>query len=332
MDTELITQLGDGEFHSGEALGKALDISRAAVWKRIERLAALGVDVERVRGKGYRVPGGIALLDGARLKDRLSESFPVEVVLSTGSTNEDVVARLRDQQQAPLALLAEHQSAGRGRRGRAWSSPFATNLYLTLGWRFGVGAPRLEGLSLAVGVVVAQALAAAGLDGAVSLKWPNDIWVAERKIGGVLIELSGDLEEACTAAIGIGINGRLGTASAVEIDQPWTDFYREAGRSMDRTELAIDLLQGLALMLKTFPAQGFDGWRKRWAELDALSGRLVSVSTAAGSIQGVAEGVDETGALRLRVDGELRIFHGGEASLRPAGAAAEPAGGADALH
>nr|WP_255612637.1 biotin--[acetyl-CoA-carboxylase] ligase [Alcanivorax sp. 1008] len=323
----------DGEFHSGEALGKALDISRAAVWKRIERLAALGVDVERVRGKGYRVPGGIALLDYARLNDQLSGSFPVEVVLSTGSTNEDVVALLRDRQQAPLALLAEHQSAGRGRRGRAWSSPFATNLYLTLGWRFGVGAPRLEGLSLAVGVVVAQALQAAGLGGAVSLKWPNDIWVAGRKIGGVLIELSGDLEEACTAAIGIGINGRLGTTSAAEIDQPWTDFYRETGRTMDRTELAIELLLGLARMLKMFPAQGFAGWRERWAEFDALAGRPVSVSTAAGSIQGVAEGVDGSGALRLRVDGELRIFHGGEASLRPRDPVAEQAGGLpDALY
>lgn len=319
MDTDLIAALEDGEFHSGEELGRVLHISRAAVWKRIERLVVSGVDVERVRGKGYRVPGGFCLLDGARLSRDLADILPVEVVLSTGSTNADVVARLRDNQGAPFALLAEHQSAGRGRRGRVWSSPFATNVYLTLGWRFDVGAPRLEGLSLAVGVAVAQALAEAGLDGVVGLKWPNDIWVGERKIGGVLIELSGDLEEACSAAIGIGVNGRLGLASAAEIDQPWTDFFRETGRSMDRTGFAIDLIRRLAAMLQAFPQQGFGRWRESWMALDAVAGRPVILATPAGSVSGIAEGVDGAGALQLRVDGQLRLFHGGEVSLRPDG-------------
>ncbi|MEE4249206.1 MAG: biotin--[acetyl-CoA-carboxylase] ligase [Alcanivoracaceae bacterium] len=317
MDTELIAQLADGEFHSGEALGRALCVSRAAVWKRIERLVAVGVDVERVRGKGYRVPGGLTLIDGERLTSQLVGRMSVEVVPGTGSTNADVIARLRGHQETPFALLAEHQSAGRGRRGRTWSSPFATNLYLTLGWRFDVGAPRLEGLSLAVGVAVAEAMAAAGLGSSVSLKWPNDIWVAERKIGGVLIELSGDLEEACSAAIGIGINGRLGAASAAEIDQPWTDFYRETGAAMDRTSLASDILLRLSTMLDAFPLQGFAACRQRWMEFDALAGRSVTVTTAAGSVTGVAEGVDLSGALQLRVDGVLKLFHGGEASLRP---------------
>lgn len=318
VDTELIAQLVDGEFHSGEALGRALHISRAAVWKRIERLVAIGVDVERVRGKGYRVPGGLALLDERRLSEQLCGEVSVTVVPSTGSTNADVIAGLRDQQRAPFAIVAEHQSAGRGRRGRLWSSPFATNLYLTLGWRFDVGAPRLEGLSLAVGVVVADALASAGLGCSASLKWPNDIWVTRRKIGGVLIELSGDLEDACSAAIGIGINGRLGAASAASIDQPWTDFYRETGKNMDRTSLAIDLLHRLAAMLKAFPDQGFGQWRERWMELDALAGHEVILSTASGAISGIAEGVDHSGALQLRVGDELKICHGGEASLRPA--------------
>lgn len=318
MDTQLIAQLSDGEFHSGEALGDVLGISRAAVWKRIEHLVALGVEVERVRGKGYRVSGGVSLLDSNLLGERFSEQFPVEVLLTTGSTNADALVRLQARQPTPFVLLAEHQSAGRGRRGRVWSSPFASNLYLTVGWRFAVGAPRLEGLSLAVGVVIAEALAAAGLGDRVALKWPNDIWVSERKIGGVLIELSGDLEEACAAVIGIGVNGRLGASGAATIDQPWTDFYRETGLGMDRTAFAIDLLQRLTAMLGAFPLSGFVDWRQRWQNFDALAGRRVTVTTAAGGVVGVAEGVDDSGALQVRIDGELRVFHGGEASLRPA--------------
>lgn len=320
MDTQLIALLSDGGFHSGEALGVRLGISRAAVWKRIEGLVVAGVEVERVRGKGYRVPGGLQLINLDQLSRNVS--LPVEVLLTTGSTNADVLARLQVGKSAPFALLAEHQSAGRGRRGRSWSSPFANNIYLSLAWRFAVGAPRLEGLSLVVGAVVAEALAAAGLDDRVALKWPNDILIEGRKIGGVLIELSGNLEDACTAVIGIGVNGRLSSAGSAVIDQPWIDFYQAAGHSMDRTAFAADLLQRLTSALSDFSATGFAGWRERWLEFDALAGQKVTLSTLANSIVGTAEGVDLSGALLLRVNGELQSFHGGEASLRPLAASA----------
>lgn len=321
MDAELIQALADGEFHSGEALGNVLGISRAAVWKRIEQLTAVGVDVERVRGRGYRVPGGVSLLQPLMLQKRLGGIMPVEVLQSTDSTNAEVMRRLAGNGSAPLAVLAEYQSAGRGRRGRSWSSPYAGNIYLSLGWRFAVGAPRLEGLSLAVGVVVAEMLSANGLAGRVGLKWPNDIWVGGRKIGGVLIELSGDLEDACAAVVGIGINCRLGSAAAQGIDQPWTDLYAELGRLPDRSALIVDLLQRLHDLMIGFPASGFGGWVQRWAALDALAGQSVQVATASASVSGVAAGVDSSGALRLRKDnGAEMLFHGGEASLRPASA------------
>lgn len=317
MDTQLIGLLSDGRFHSGEALGVKLGISRAAVWKRIEGLVVAGVEVERVRGKGYRVPGGLQLINGEQLSE--SASLPVEVLLTTGSTNADALARLQAGQHAPFALLAEHQSAGRGRRGRTWSSPFANNIYLSVAWRFEVGAPRLEGLSLVVGVVIAEALAAAGLDERVTLKWPNDILIDGRKIGGVLIELSGNLEDACTAVIGIGVNGRLSVTGSAVIEQPWTDFYQAAGQSMERTAFAADLLQRLVAALADFSTTGFADWRERWLAFDALAGQKVTLSTLASSISGIAEGVDHSGALLLRINGELQSFHGGEASLRPVG-------------
>jgi len=318
VDSELIQALADGEFHSGEALGNVLGISRAAVWKRIEQLVAVGVDVERVRGRGYRVPGGVSLLQASTLQKQLGELMSVEVLQSTDSTNAEVMRRLAGNGPTPLAVLAEYQSAGRGRRGRSWSSPYAGNIYLSLGWRFAVGAPRLEGLSLAVGVVIAEMLSANGLAGRVGLKWPNDIWVDGRKIGGVLIELSGDLEDACAAVVGIGINCRLGSAAAQGIEQPWTDLYTELGSLPDRSALVADLLQRLNDLMIGFPASGFGGWAQRWAVLDALAGQGVQVATASASVSGVAAGVDSSGALRLRKDdGTEMLFHGGEASLRP---------------
>lgn len=320
MDSELIQALADGEFHSGEALGSVLGISRAAVWKRIGQLAAVGVDVERIRSRGYRIPGGVSLLEAPRLQAMLARPLSVEVLQSTDSTNAEVLRRLASDMPAPFAVLAEYQSAGRGRRGRSWSSPYASNIYLSVGWRFPVGAPRLEGLSLAVGVVVAEALSENGLAGRVALKWPNDIWAGGRKIGGILIELSGDLEDACAAVVGVGINGRLGLAAAESIDQPWTDIYTELGSVPDRSALAADLLRRLHDMMSAFPATGFSVWLQRWAALDALSGQAVQVVTAAaGAVSGTAAGVDSSGALRLLTeDGAELLFHGGEASLRPA--------------
>ena len=316
MDTELIFQLHDGEFKSGEVLGAKLGISRAAVWKRVERLTGYGLNIERVRGKGYRLPGGIELLDQSALAAATCNAgVAVEVLMSTGSTNADAMGAFQSDRRPPFAVLAEHQSAGRGRRGRAWVSPFADNIYLSLAWKFSAGATQLQGLSLAVGVVVADVLAHAGLGDRVRLKWPNDIWVDGRKIGGVLIELAGDFEEACVAIIGIGINGRLAQQQAAVIDQPWTDFFRETGRSMPRNDIAQSLLNGLAVMLAGFPEN--DQWRDRWSTLDALRGQPVRLSTTAEDVFGVAQGIDASGALKLEAEGEVRLIHGGEVSLRP---------------
>jgi BirA family transcriptional regulator, biotin operon repressor / biotin---[acetyl-CoA-carboxylase] ligase len=321
VDTELIRLLSHGEFHSGESLGRSLGISRAAVWKRIERLNDYGMEVERLRGKGYRLPGGLDLLDEGRLRAALADRMGIDVLMSTGSTNADALKVLGEGRPLPFAILAEHQRAGRGRRGRVWQSPFAGNLYLTLAWRFPVGAPQLEGLSLAVGVVVADVLNEAGLTPQAGLKWPNDIWVSGRKIGGVLIELSGDLEEGCTAIIGVGVNLRMPAGAGGDIDQPWTCFSREMGAVPDRNAMAIDVLQRLDEMMRGFARGGFGQWHTRWAALDALYGQQVSVTTSAGPIDGVAEGVDERGALRVCVAGKHSVFHGGEVSLRPIQAA-----------
>jgi BirA family biotin operon repressor/biotin-[acetyl-CoA-carboxylase] ligase len=316
-DSALIELLSDGRFHSGEALGRALGISRAAVWKRLQRLEDLGLHCERVRGKGYRLPGGIDPLQQHRVMELLAgagATFPVEVVQRTGSTNADLLSRVQAGAKVPTALLAEYQSAGRGRRGRPWVSPYGRSLYLSLAWPFSGGAAQLEGLSLAVGVVLAELLAEIGVTGP-GLKWPNDVLVEGRKLAGVLVELAGDVDGQCVAIIGVGMNGELG-ASGDDIDQAWTDLGRELGRIPERSWLAGKLLADLAAMLALFADRGFASLRSRWELFDVCRDRPVRVSVGEASHAGMARGVAGNGALLVEIDGDIRHFHGGEVTLR----------------
>lgn len=320
MDSDLITLLADGEFHSGQQLGEQLGVSRAAVWKRLRKLEQVGLVCERVPGRGYRLPGGLDLLDAAVIRAGLSSgtALPVEVLESTGSTNSDLLERIGTGVELPRVLLAEHQHAGRGRRSRTWVSPWGRSLYLSLAWPFRGGAAQLEGLSLAVGTVIAEMLEARGLSD-IGLKWPNDVLVGPRKLAGILIELAGDVDGDCTAVVGVGLNGDLGAHHDELIDQAWTDLRRELGHLPGRNALAADLVSRLATMLPAFEGDGFMNFRARWDRFDLCRGRSVVVQVGERDFAGRAEGVTATGALTVDLDGEYRQFHGGEVSLRWSG-------------
>ena len=315
--------LADGHYHSGEALGALLGVSRAAVWKRLQKLAPLGLEVESVRGKGYRLPGGLSLLDVPAIREAMAEaggdpaSLDLHLHDVTGSTNAEALAVAREGLVQPLAVLAEYQTAGRGRRGRPWLSPYGGNLYLSLAAPFSGGAAALDGLSLVVGVAVADTLAAAGLGQRVQLKWPNDIWVGGRKLGGILVELAGDMDGICIPVIGVGINGNMPPVAGAAIDQPWTDLTRELGQAPARSRLAGRLLAGLQQALASFRVEGFAPFRPRWQAYDCCAGQPVSVVLGERRVDGLARGVSEQGALLLEVDGVLERFHGGEVSMRP---------------
>lgn len=318
-DVALVRLLADGSFHSGEQLGAAMGVSRAAVWKRLTRLDRIGVSVERVRGKGYRLSGGLELLAAEPLLEAgalSSESLDLQIFDSLPSTNLSALEQARSGLRRPLAVMAEYQQAGRGRRGRSWQSPYGRNISLSLASGFPGGAARLEGLSLAVGVVVADVLQGHGLAGRVSLKWPNDVLVDGRKLAGILVELSGDLDSECTAVIGIGLNGSLPDSAASRIDQPWTDLQRETGLTPQRNRLAGELIAALLLALDKFRAHGFAFFQGRWGAYDSCHGRAVDVLLADRKVSGVARGVSAQGALMLDVDGRIELFHGGEVSLR----------------
>ena len=318
---DLIRRLADGEFHSGEVLAGELGVSRTAVWKQLAHLEALGITLESVRGRGYRIPGGLDLLD----EDAVRATLPAEaaamlaglsIVDSVDSTNAALLREAPDPVGLARVCAAERQLAGRGRRGRSWASPFARNLYVSVGWTFAQGAAALEGLSLAVGVALAEALAELGLGG-VALKWPNDLLAGDVKLGGVLIEMSGDADGPCRAVVGMGLNVRMPEDVAKTIDQPWTDLAALSGGAPPSRSLLLATVLGRVLpLLDSFGSRGFEPWRARWEALDAFAGAPVQVLSGETRLAGVARGVDERGALRLETTTGLRPIHGGEVSLR----------------
>ena len=319
---QLIALLADGEFHSGESLAGALGISRTAVWKRINRLADLGVEVESVHGKGYRLRDRVELLDerlirGCIAPEHLPALSSLVVRQSVESTNLEALQDLEAGRAGSGAVyLAEQQTRGRGRRGRSWVSPYGRNIYLSLIWQFPNGVAALEGLSLALGVAVVRAIRMLGIDGAL-WTWPNDIVTASGdKLGGILCEMAGDVDGLVSAVIGIGINVDMPAGAGAHIDQAWSDLRRLAGRDVARNRLAAKIIEQCLTVMSEFAVQGFAAFREEWESLDAIRGREVVLATPAESTTGVAEGVGPTGALIISSANGRRTFSGGEVSVR----------------
>lgn len=306
----LLKILGDGSFHSGEELGAALGISRSAVWKRLQNLEAeFGLPIQSVRGRGYRLAESLIAIDF----DRVYAPWPVDVLFSVDSTNAEVMRRLDAGVGTPFGIIAERQTAGRGRRGRSWVSPFGANLYYTLGISVRGGPKELEGLSLVVGLAVVRAIQSLGI-AAAGLKWPNDVLLNGKKLAGILLELTGDPADLCSVAIGIGINVNMRSADG--IDQPWTSLRDALGCPVDRNQLLTALNKELEWHLARHREQGFVASQREWESFHLWQGRQVSLSTAAKTVVGRAVGIDEQGALLLDVDGVESRYSGGELSLR----------------
>jgi len=309
---------------SGDALAREGGQTRAAVWKRIEALREAGVPIEARAGRGYALASPMDLLDGDAIRAALPQAIQgslasLEAAWSIDSTNTELLRRPAPARGADV-LLAERQTGGRGRRGRQWASPLAAHLYLSISRQFGGGLARLGGLSLVAGIAAVEALRAAGFE--VRLKWPNDLVVPAddgslRKLGGILVEGGGEHAGPVRAVIGMGINVRMPAAIAAGIDQPWCDLAGLSDAPPDRNALAAAVLAQLLPALDEFDAEGLAPFRARYAALDALAQRPVTLHTTTGELRGVALGLADDGALRVRLDdGEERSFHSGEVSVR----------------
>ncbi len=237
----------------------------------------------------------------------------LNIEASLDSTN-SAVQRLPLAQQHATAILAEFQSAGRGRRGRQWHSPQGRNLYLSLGWKFENPLAELGCLPLVLALSAAQALARAGLEGH-RVKWPNDLLLDRRKLCGCLVEVKGDAKGPCHAVLGVGINVHMPESEVTnEINQPWTDLHSQLP-ACSRNDLAVLLLEELIRQLVLFAEQGFTPFRELWGQMDGLNGRLVNVYSGNSSLQGTARGIDDHGALLLDTGKEVLSLHVGEVSV-----------------
>jgi BirA family biotin operon repressor/biotin-[acetyl-CoA-carboxylase] ligase len=317
----LLAQLSDGKFHSGEELATQSNVSRTAIWKQLKKLDEFELELYSVRGKGYKLASPLELLDKEAILGGLSSDSSallsdLEICLKINSTNSQALQRARGQSASGYVCLAEQQSQGRGRRGRQWVSPFGKNIYFSLLWRFSGGAPAMEGLSLAVGVVIAEVLSNMGVEG-LQLKWPNDLLYQGKKLGGVLIEMEGDLAGHCQAVVGVGINVSMPATSGQQIDQEWTDIDSISPTPISRNKLASATLDALLLLLSSYEEKRFSAYQACWEKLDAYYGQRVQLTMGPNTVIGVAAGVDNKGSIRIKTETGIHPYNGGEISLRP---------------
>lgn len=309
---DIIAMLSTQEFVSGEALAERLGISRAAISKHIDVLETLGLSIFSVKGRGYKLATPVSLIDEAALKQGIERRcFYFDDIPSTNA----FMLSHSDELESGDVCIAEHQSAGRGRRGRKWVSPYGSHLYFSLFWRLTDGMSKAMGLSLVVGCSLARVLADLGVDN-IGLKWPNDVYLDGRKLAGILVEMKGQADSNCELIIGIGVNMAMPDAQGEAIDQPWADLQGVA--MPDKTEFAIKLQRQLQADLTLFEREGLPAFVARWQQADRFIGKQVNLLMADKVESGICRGIDSQGALLLDIDGELKSFIGGEISLRPA--------------
>lgn len=315
---ELLEILSHGQFVSGVELARQLGVSRTTIWNQLNELKERGVEFEKVPGKGYRMLGGLSALREEGLKSGLAASLAgsaieFSLVQATDSTNTNLVDRSGGWCEGKYYVLAsESQTHGRGRRGKTWFSPYAKNICFSLGFVFTRNIEKLEGLSVVVGVILADVLKEYGVSD-VKLKWPNDVYISGKKLGGILIELTGEFNSRCAVIVGVGLNVDVESGMDPSVDQLWTSLRLE-GYIIDRTELLQSFILKLIDGVENFLNAGLKSYLSQWARYDYLQGKLVEV--LGRDVLGVAIGLKENGCLILGVDGCEYIVNSGEVSVR----------------
>lgn len=314
----ILKLLADGKFHSGEAIATRFNVSRTSVWSALQHAEQLGIEVFSVRGRGYKLPQAVSLLDEKAITNHISQQHAwlnVEVFDTLPSTNSYLMQNMSTKAHG-TCVLANLQTSGRGRRGREWQASLGASLTFSLLWRFQCGAAALSGLSLAVGIALIRSLHEMGATEA-KLKWPNDVLLNQQKLAGILIELQGDMEGSSTAVIGVGINLCLSENLAKKIDQPVTDLSRVVHPPIDPNILIASLLKHLIDVLQAFEQAGFENLRHEWTTHHAYHQQPVRMLMPDGSeITGVVQAISENGSLIVETANGMQKFMSGEISLR----------------
>ncbi|KXI27541.1 biotin--[acetyl-CoA-carboxylase] synthetase [Paraglaciecola hydrolytica] len=314
--TRIVEYLAPGHFCSGEVLGEQLGISRAAVSNHIKCLHDLGLDIYSVQGKGYKLAQPLILLNKSTIAAQLSNPGNANlIVLNVIDSTNQYIKEHQTELPNGFVCLAEAQTAGRGRHGRKWVSPYGASMYLSMHWTFALGYQALNGLSLVIGVAVVEALKKLGIVEA-QVKWPNDIYVQGKKLAGILIEVEGQMGATCQCVIGIGLNVALPT-SVTQIDQPYTDMQSILEQDIDRNRFAATLINELHTTMEVFEKSGLQPFIAPWQAADVYANKAIKLIIGQKTIEGIGRGIDNSGALLIETAEGVRAYQGGEISVRP---------------
>jgi BirA family biotin operon repressor/biotin-[acetyl-CoA-carboxylase] ligase len=304
---------GEDDFVSGTALSDKLGLSRAAIWKHVEQLRHRGYRIEAQASRGYRlveIPDRVTTLELAPLLATRDLGRTVHFFEKLGSTNATAFQLAIDGAPHGDVVIAEEQLEGRGRRGRIWNSPPGENLYLSIILRPDVAPPRAPEMTLVAAVALAETLRDSGVEA--QIKWPNDVQVAERKVAGILTELSADIERVHFLILGVGVNLNVDPSSfPKEVAAIATSVKFERNEHVPRALFAAAFLTRLEAWVDEWTEFGFAPIRERWKALSSTIGREVLIRNETRELRGVAEDIDEGGALLLKVgDESVRVFAG----------------------
>ncbi len=327
---QLLKVLADGGFHSGQYLADKIGVSRTAIWKLVAKLQSWHIEIYSVKGKGYKIPDGLNLIDKNQLlslvKNKIKYFPEIDLLTTIDSTSTYISNKWNDSSKnrntkdansisLGRVCIAEHQSKGRGRKGNQWVSPFGANLYFSIGIELPVGLSVLGGLSLAIGIGLTETINRVTVQ-TIKLKWPNDLLCGNRKLAGILVEASGDSNDTSFINIGIGINWDMPEKFSKEINQPWINLLDILSKKTDKTTMMANLLIELDQTIDQFINQGFDTFNKKWKTNSAFIGQPVTIKTHNGNIDGIEKGIDKNGAIRVQTSQGEKSFYSGEVSLR----------------
>lgn len=311
---QVVNLLNDGQIRSGSDIGEKLGISRTAVWKVIHRLKNYKVQID-AEAKGYRLETPLSLLESLKVMGQLKyPELKLHIFESIPSTHEAL--KNDTSKQNLLCYLAEHQSQGRGRLGRSWTSPFGRNISCSLSYAFQKDISELSGLSLVVGILMIQALKSLYPSLKFSLKWPNDIYLEGKKLGGILINLTAEAHGNCMAILSLGLNVNMKDFPLEGVDQAWISLENVLQKRSDRNRVAATLLNFILEGLERFHEQGMAPFLAEWEKVDFLKDQEITINTGHTLVSGIANGINEKGCLLLQLpSGAIHPCSYGDATL-----------------
>lgn len=307
----LLNILNDGQRHAGTEIAKTLGVSRMAIWKVVQRLKGYNIGIKSEH-LGYHLESPLYLLEKSKIQKYLPKNVTIDIFESLPSSN-DYLKNLAST-TSPHICLPEHQTKGRGRLGRSWSSPFGRNIYCSMSYAFQKDISEMAGLSLVVGILTAKALELMDSRLKPRLKWPNDIYLEGKKVGGILIDLIAEANGTCKAILGIGLNVNMKGISLKDVEN-WICLEELVDKKLDRNQVVGEIINSLFKGMETFASQGLASFLPDWKRLDFLDNKKVTLTSGQETYSGIAKGISPQGHLFLELPQGLKQFSYGDTSL-----------------